>query len=83
MIAIVRTILPMLAGFIVSLLAEWGLDLSGKPVTVSVIAVGVGIVWYLAARLGEQTWPWIGSLMLGSSQQPSYPADEHKPKHAE
>jgi len=82
MIAVVRTVSPMLAGFIVSALLEWGIDLSGKPVTVSLISTLVAIVWYLVARAGEKRWPWVGSLMLGSSQQPSYPADEHEPEHA-
>lgn len=81
MIAIVRTLTPMLAGFIVSLLAEWGLDLSGKPVTVGVIATGAAIVWYLVARALESRFPWIGSLLLGSSQQPTYVKPE-PPEHA-
>lgn len=76
MIGIVRTLSPMIAGYIVSLLAEWGLDLSGKPTTAQTIAVVAGIVWYLVARWLERKWPSIGGLMLGSSQQPTYQAIE-------
>lgn len=66
----IRTIVPMIVGWIVSVLTGWGLDADSATVTQLVVAI-VGAVYYIIVRLLEKKFPKLGWL-LGSPKTPVY-----------
>jgi len=68
--AIVRTVVPFIAAWIVAKGAEFGLDVDSGQVTAAATTV-LGSAWYVVARVLEQRWPNAGFL-LGSRKQPHY-----------
>lgn len=71
--AYVRTYAPLIAGAVVSLAAQYGLDISaGQEAIVTLIGVVAGAGYYALARLIGQRFPKIEAIMLGSSKTPTY-----------
>lgn len=71
--SIIRTLTPMLAGFLVTAALKLGIDLDDATAT-QAVAVGLGALWYVAARALEQWKPGWGWL-LGAPKQPTYPKE--------
>ena len=69
--AIVRTIVPYLVGWVVVLLARWGIDFEPSAEFTGALTVIVGTVYYGLVRLVAKKWPALEAL-LGSKKTPSY-----------
>ncbi|WP_425005747.1 hypothetical protein [Mycolicibacterium sp. S3B2] len=71
--AYIRTYAPLIAGTIVTYLANIGLDLHDAEEPLAyVIGALAGAVYYALARLVGKKYPKIEALMLGSSKTPTY-----------
>lgn len=68
--SLIRTVTPMVAGFVVAVAAKAGWDLHSDA-AVQAVGFGLALVWYIASRLLEKWKPGFGWL-LGSPKQPSY-----------
>lgn len=74
--AYIRTYAPLLAGTIIGLAAQAGLDISaGEEHLVGLLIVLAGAAYYALARLIGRRYPKVEAIMLGSSKKPSYPAE--------
>ncbi|POM24079.1 hypothetical protein BTM25_27060 [Actinomadura rubteroloni] len=63
--SVVRTVVPFLAGVLISLAARAGLDLPAGPV--GEVLTGVfGAVYYVVARALERRWAVAGRVLLGA-----------------
>ena len=67
--SLVRTYTPIAVGFLVSLLAHFGIK---NPATVSAIGAVAASVYFTLIRLAEKKYPAIGKL-LGAAGAPTYP----------
>lgn len=67
----VRTIVPYVIGFLVTLAARWGIDIEPSPELTGALTVVIGSVYYVGVRLLAKRWPALERL-LGSKQAPSY-----------
>lgn len=71
--AYIRTYAPVIAAGIVTVAAQYGLDLAaGQEALASFIGVLGGAVYYAVARLIGKRYPKIETIMLGSSKTPMY-----------
>lgn len=68
--SIIRTLTPMVAGFLVTAALKLGVELDDATAT-QAVAVGLGVIWYVASRLLEKWKPSFGWL-LGTPKQPTY-----------
>ncbi len=68
----IRTLVPVLVGWVGARLLSWGFDIDEATVSNALIVI-VSAVWYAAVRWAERRWPRIGWL-LGVPKQPTYPA---------
>lgn len=77
-IAVVRTLIPIVVGWAVAQLARLGLDIPAEVVaeTVANITVLVASLYYIGVAWLERKWSWFGWL-LGVARNPVY-----EPKHA-
>lgn len=66
--SIVRTVVPIVIGFGVSILAHLGIK---NPVEISAIGSGAAVVYYTAIRTLETRWPKVG-VLLGAIGAPLY-----------
>jgi hypothetical protein len=74
-LSIRRTLVPILAGYILAWGARVGLDIPAETLTGILEAVLMG-VYYTAVRILEKRYPHLGFL-LGAARQPVYePANE-------
>jgi hypothetical protein len=69
-ISLRRTVVPLLAGAIVSVAVRIGFHLDSADV-VNVLTPLVTAVYYVVLRGLEKRWPWVGTL-LGARKTPSY-----------
>ena len=72
--AIIRTVVPMLMGWILTMLADrFGIIPSEQQTAewTSAITVLVGAAYYVLIRVGSQKFPWLEQL-LGASSKPNY-----------
>ena len=69
--AIVRTAAGYLMGFIILMLARWGIDFEPSAEFTGALTVIVGTVYYGLVRLVAKKWPALEAL-LGSKKTPSY-----------
>jgi uncharacterized membrane protein (DUF441 family) len=71
--SLIRTYVPLAVAYLVGWLASLGIDLSGEQQTAltGVIGTVVAALYYAVVRWAERRWPGL-SVLLGSSQQPSY-----------
>ena len=70
----IRTYVPVLVGSLLSYLVTLGVQLdkdaeNGLVVALTAFIIGV---YYALARTLEKKWPAVGTLLLGSSKQPTY-----------
>lgn len=71
--AYVRTYAPLLAGALIGLAAQAGLDITdGEQALITVITVVSGAAYYALARLVGRKFPQVEAIMLGSGKTPSY-----------
>lgn len=78
--SVIRTLVPLVVGTVVSFLAENGLDLDQEQITAWLIPLVVG-VYYAVARFIELKVPAAGWL-LGVPKQPGYaPGSITTPPH--
>ena len=71
--AYIRTYAPVLAAGIVTVAAQYGLDLGGgQEALASLIGVLGGAAYYALARLIGKRYPKVETFMLGSSKTPTY-----------
>lgn len=72
-VSIVRTVVPYMVGWIVSLLTMLTITVpaSMQVSLTNMITFVVGTVWYIVVRLLEKKWPALGFL-LGIPSQPTY-----------
>ncbi len=70
----IRTIVPIAVGALVSWLALRGINLDeGQEAGLVIALTGLlQALYYFIARLLEQRFPQVGTLLLGSSAQPEY-----------
>jgi len=66
----IRTIVPMIVGWIGALLLDWGIDFTNEGLTQFVVVL-VGGIYYVVVRLLEKRWPKAGRL-LGVAKTPVY-----------
>lgn len=73
--AVVRTVVPLAVGGLISLLVALGADLAPNAEAILTPAVGlvVGAVYYWAVRQLAKRWPWTEHL-LGAARVPTYHA---------
>lgn len=69
--AYVRTAVPYLIGFALTLLARWGIDIEPSAELTGAVTVVIGTAYYVAVMLAAKRWPALQRL-LGSKQAPSY-----------
>lgn len=70
----IRTVTPMVVGFIVSLLVSWGIPVNDEfkaAITAALTAI-FGALYYLLARLLEQSYSWASKLLLSSKTPVAY-----------
>jgi len=68
--SVVRTVVPFLVGYAVSLAARWGFDIDASEVT-PIVTVVVGAAYYAGVRYLEQNHPEVGKA-LGKAATPAY-----------
>lgn len=75
-----RTLVPVLAGLLLSLAARVGLDLDGEAVAAGVTATLSALYYavfrgveHLAGRLGWQPLRLVAGVLLGWARPPEYP----------
>ncbi len=70
----IRTIVPIAVGALVSWLALRGINLDeGQEAGLIIALTGLlQALYYFLARVLEQHFPQVGTLLLGSSAQPEY-----------
>lgn len=74
--AYIRTYAPLVAGAIIGLAAQAGLDISaGEESLVGLIIVIAGAAYYAIARAIGRRYPKVETVMLGSSKKPVYKAE--------
>jgi len=66
----IRTIVPMIVGWLGALLTDWGWDWTNQAVTQFVVVI-IGAAYYIIVRLLESKWPAAGKL-LGVARTPVY-----------
>lgn len=78
-IAIIRTVVPIIVGWVVAQLARVGLDMPAEVVaeTTTNITLLAASLYYIAVAWLERKWAWFGWL-LGVARNPVY-----EPKHSE
>lgn len=72
--AIVRTIAPMIAGWLLTMLADRAGIIPSEQQTAewtSAITVLVGAAYYVLIRKGSSRFPWLEKLLL-NSEKPNY-----------
>lgn len=69
-IAIVRTFVPILVGFVANLIARFGFHVNDAEIATE-ISTGVPVVYYAVVRKAEERWPKVGWL-LGKPAVPQY-----------
>lgn len=70
LISMVRTIVPLIAGFILTLAARAGIDISGELATMFTYTIVTG-VYYALIRILEVKFPWFG-ILLGWKAEVKY-----------
>jgi hypothetical protein len=68
--SIVRTVVPLIVGWLLSIPVVAGLGLSDEQLAGFVTAI-VATIYYITARFAERRWPQLG-VLLGSAKQPAY-----------
>jgi len=68
--SIVRTFVPMVAGALLSLGAQIGLELPEEALT-ELLTVLLMFLYYSVIRFAEDRWPWMG-WFLGFAKKPHY-----------
>ncbi len=68
---IIRTVVPMLVGFILSLPVAKALGITNDQATALLTAI-LGALYYAAVALLEKKWPALG-ILLGKVGAPVYP----------
>lgn len=71
MTPLIRTVSGYLMGFIILMLARWGIDFEPSAEFTGALTVIVGTVYYGLVRLVAKKWPALEAL-LGSKKTPSY-----------
>lgn len=75
--SIIRTVTPIIVGWVLSLGVVQALGLTEEQVTWLVVAAltalppALSTVYYLAVRALERRWPWVG-VLLGRRGEPDY-----------
>jgi hypothetical protein len=72
--SMIRTLVPLVVGFLVGQAARIGLDLPAGAVT-EIVTVAVTFVYYTAVRFAETHWPAVGRWFLAAgltSHSPVY-----------
>ena len=71
--SIIRTIVPLLIGGVVSWLADKGINAPADVVALStaIFAFLVGSLYYIVVRALEARWPKLG-VLLGKPAKPTY-----------
>lgn len=69
-VSLIRTVVPVIVGSLLTWLAGRGIALDGAAVTPAVTTLIIG-VYYAAVRWAEVRWPRAGWL-LGVARPPSY-----------
>lgn len=71
--SIIRTVVPLVVGWLGSLLATIGVTITDdqQSALVGLLGAVIGALYYIVARVLEQHFPW-ASRLLGSSKQPTY-----------
>lgn len=77
--AVVRTIAPMLAGFVLAFLASHNIHVSAEyqEYLVAGLTVGLGGAYYVVASVLQSRWPLAG-ILLGSTAKPTYEGRHRK-----
>lgn len=70
--SVIRTLVPITAGFIVAMLAKAGLHIDSETGAMAAVAVLSGL-WYLIGRFAEPMVPLIGRIMLSMGLVKSAP----------
>lgn len=73
--AFIRTLVPYVVGFLVTLAARWGVDIEPSAELTGALTVLFGFVYYVAVRLLAKRWPALERL-LGVKATPVYKAPE-------
>lgn len=69
-VSVIRTVTPTVVGYVIAVLAGWGVDVDPTALEVTVISLLVG-GYYAIARALEAAHPWFG-VLLGWVAQPKY-----------
>lgn len=67
----VRTIVPYVIGFIITLAARWGIDIGPSAELTGALTVLIGTAYYVAVRLLAKRWPGLERLLVVKST-PTY-----------
>lgn len=70
LVALVRTVVPMVVGLLLAAAAKANIDIDGAALNGVVDALVIG-VYYVVVRQLEQRWPRFG-VLLGIPKQPTY-----------
>ena len=73
-VSLIRTLVPIVVGSLISWLASLGLDVGAQAntgLTIFLTAL-VNAVYYALVRALEKKWPVVGRFLLGSSRVPEY-----------
>lgn len=82
--SILRTVVPLIAGYAITVLTEVGVKFPSEQVT-SVVTVGISGAYYTAFRLVEHYAPTggfaakVAGTLLGYARPPQYPATPAAP----
>lgn len=66
----IRTGVPILIGYLVALLADYGVDVDG-PAAAAAITAGVAGLYYAVVRFAAVKFPAVG-ILLGVNKAPGY-----------
>jgi hypothetical protein len=65
-VSLIRTAVPYVIGYLVSLLASWGLDIPAeiKGQLEALLTLAIGTLYYYIVRKLEAKWPKLGHLLI-------------------
>lgn len=70
LVSLVRTVVPTVIGYVIAVLAGWGIDVDPTTLEVTLTSLLVG-GYYAIARGLEAVHPWFG-VLLGWKATPTY-----------
>jgi hypothetical protein len=67
----IRTFVPILVGWVIVQLVNWGVDITDDQALITGITGGVIALYYAVVRALAEKWPGVG-IFLGVNKAPEY-----------